>query len=232
MSFHEDTKLWVVLLVVSFPRIHHYHQFDLLHFQVRCACNSSIQIFLINIDNQKIFFLFFFLSGVQSHTKYINSLPNSNCTLIVNIKVEIPCILQTKTLWLLQVLEDNFWVLHWNMSNYTSFMARINSEMRKILLTDRQIIWKFRERERGREMRERKRKGMAYQSEGKLSDEQSMDKISPRRAAVHTMHTTLPRSTQTPPRGPSLRSLKKVHNQGYSMSSNKRNTYMYLGKLN
>lgn len=157
MSFHEDTKLWVVLLVISSPRIHHYHQFDLLHFQVRCACNSSIQIFLINIDNQKIFFLFFFLSGVQSHTKYINSLPNSNCTLIINIKVEIPCILQTKTLWLLQVLEDNFWVLHWNMSNYTSFMARINTEMRKILLTDRQIIWKFRERERGREMRERER---------------------------------------------------------------------------
>lgn len=156
MSFHEDTKLWVVLLVISSPRIHHYHQFDLLHFQVRYACNSSIQIFLINIDNQ-IFFLFFFLSGVQSHTKYINSLPNSNCTLIINIKVEIPCILQTKTLWLLQVLGDNFWVLHWNMSNYTSFMARINTEMRKILLTDRQIIWKFRERERVREMRERER---------------------------------------------------------------------------
>lgn len=180
---------------------------------------------------KKIFF-YFFLKGVQSHTRCINSLPNSNCTLIINIKVEIPCILQTKTLWLLQVLEDNFWVLHWNMSNYTSFMARINSEMRKILLTDRQIIWKFRERERERDERERKRKGMAYQSEGKLSDEQSMDKISPRRAAVHTMHTTLPPSTQTPPRGPSLWSLKKVHNQGYSMSSNKSNTYMYLGKLN
>lgn len=114
------------------------------------------KIFLINIDNQKDF-LKFFLKGVQSHTRCINSLPNSNCTLIINIKVEIPCILQTKTLWLLQVLEDNFWVLHWNMSNHTSFMARINSEMRKILLTDRQIIWKFRERERGREMRERER---------------------------------------------------------------------------
>lgn len=185
------------------------------------------KIFLINIDNQKDFFNFF-LKGVQSHTRCINSLPNSNCTLIINIKVEIPCILQTKTLWLLQVLEDNFWVLHWNMSNYTSFMARINTEMRKILLTDRQIIWKFRERERERDERERKRKGMAYQSEGKLSDEQSMDKISPRRAAVHTMHTTLPRSTQTPPRGPSLWSLKKVHNQGYSMSLNKSNTYICI----
>lgn len=77
-------------------------------------------------------------------------------------------------------------------------MTRINIENEKNIQTEN--LKENRERERGGGGRER----LAYQSEGKLSDEQSMDTISPRRATVYTMHTTLPRSTQTLPRGPSV----------------------------